>query len=79
MGVCSATAKSLVVETRSFSESGSGKLRFFRTAHLHIYVESETHKVQTDEVLSFPLTEATVSFSTQATMGRRGGWVSGES
>ena len=77
-GVCNATGKSHVIETRSCSESGNPKLRFYRTAHIHIYVESEAHKVLTDETLSFPLTEATVSFSTQAMMGRRGGLVSGE-
>lgn len=77
-GVCSAAGKSPVIETKSCSESGNPKLRFYRTAHIHIYVENEAHKVVTDETLSFPLTEATVSFSTQAMMGRRGGLVSGE-
>ena len=77
MGVCNAAGKTQVIETRTMNESSGAPLRFYRTAHIHIYVETEAHKVVTDETLSFPLTEATISFSTQAMMGRRRGWVSG--
>lgn len=78
MGVCSTIRAGRVLDTKSLSESTASQLQFFRTAHLHLYVMNAAHKVVTDEELSFPLTEPSLSFSTIAAIGKRRSWVSGK-
>ena len=77
MGMCSSITAGKVVDTKNLTESAATPLKFYRTAHIHIYVMSESHKVVSDEELSFPLTEPSMSFSHQAIVGKRRNWVSG--
>ena len=78
MGVCCTHAKNITPTShKEMNTSASALLHYPRTVRLHILTKDEKQKVLTDEQLQVNLTEPSMAFSQQISMGKWKVWASG--
>lgn len=79
MGVCCATKRcETQLATRDVNASAIDHLAFPRHVRIHIHRKDDQDYVITDEHLQVTLTEPSLAFSKQISLGKRESWVSGE-